>query len=386
MRILFASLAAYGHIYPMVPLALALRKAGHSVTFATTEPFHPLLTSFELDPVPAGIGMTEAFAQAGGPGFDPKSASPQRLPTVIAEVFGAVLPRAFAKDLHSVLEEVKPDLVINEAANHGGVLAAIRVGVPQIRHGLSRVTAFNAGPQALAWKRVVEVAAELGVPDYPAAPEAVPYLDIYPESMQEKNFLRAPRRIPIRPVPVSEPGELPAWVITREASRPLVYLTLGTAFSSVPVLRMAIDGLAALDVDVLVAAGPLVDTEALGHLPDNVHVERWLPQADLLQHLDLVVHHGGTGTTLGALANALPQLVLPQGADQFINAEALVTSGAGVRLAGAEVSAEAIAERATELLTDGKAREAARAVAAEIAAMPAPEDVVPKLISFASAG
>ena len=39
MRILFSSRPAFGHVYPLMPLALAARDAGHNVTFATTGVF-----------------------------------------------------------------------------------------------------------------------------------------------------------------------------------------------------------------------------------------------------------------------------------------------------------------------------------------------------------
>jgi hypothetical protein len=38
--------------------------------------------------------------------------------------------------------------------------------------------------------------------------------------------------------------------------------------------------------------------------PDNVHVERWVPQQDVLAHARAAVVHGGSGSTLGALAPA----------------------------------------------------------------------------------
>jgi UDP:flavonoid glycosyltransferase YjiC (YdhE family) len=85
-------------------------------------------------------------------------------------------------------------------------------------------------------------------------------------------------------------------------------------------LTTAIEGLAMLDARVVVAAGR-VRPDQLGDLPDNITLQPWVPQANLLPHVDVVVHHGGSGTTLGALTVGAPQLILPQGADQFANAE-----------------------------------------------------------------
>jgi UDP:flavonoid glycosyltransferase YjiC (YdhE family) len=78
----------------------------------------------------------------------------------------------------------------------------------------------------------------------------------------------------------------------------------------------------------------------------------------------------------------VPQLVLPQGADQFANAAALVEAGVAARLE--EATASSVAEHARALLAPGPHREAVRALAAEIAAMPAPAEVARRLPRLAA--
>ena len=134
---------------------------------------------------------------------------------------------------------------------------------------------------------------------------------------------------------------------------------------------------------MLVAAGPAVDVAQLGDVPGNVLVERWVPQARLMPHIDLLVHHGGSGTTLGALSTGVPQLVLPRGADQFVNAAAVHDSGAGARLLPDEADASAIGAAARGLLADDRTRQVAGRISAEIAAMPAPEELAGRLPELA---
>jgi UDP:flavonoid glycosyltransferase YjiC (YdhE family) len=153
-------------------------------------------------------------------------------------------------------------------------------------------------------------------------------------------------------------------------------------------LTTAIEGLARLDARVVVAAGR-VRLDQLGDVPDNVTVQTWVPQVELLPHVDVVVHHGGCGATLGALTVGAPQLILPQGADQFPNADALSAAGAGLRLLPDESSANAIAEHTRKLLPHhGHAghRDAARAIAEEIARMPSPDEVARRLPEYAKRG
>ncbi len=136
-------------------------------------------------------------------------------------------------------------------------------------------------------------------------------------------------------------------------------------------LRTAAAALVGLDLDVLVAAGSVAVGDLDGLASDRVRVEPFVAQAELLasDHPPvLVVHHGGSGTTLGAAAAGIPQLFLPQGADQFFNAAAVTEVGAGATLA----SPDGVTEAAAALIADGPARASARALASEIAAVPSP--------------
>jgi UDP:flavonoid glycosyltransferase YjiC (YdhE family) len=72
----------------------------------------------------------------------------------------------------------------------------------------------------------------------------------------------------------------------------------------------------------------------------------------------------------GAFAHGLPQLVLPQGGDQFMNAEAIELACAGLALHPAEVTGGAVADRLTRLLEEPSFTTAAATVRDELAAMP----------------
>jgi UDP:flavonoid glycosyltransferase YjiC (YdhE family) len=99
-----------------------------------------------------------------------------------------------------------------------------------------------------------------------------------------------------------------------------------------------------------------------------------VPQHVVLSHCTAVVSHGGSGTALGTLAVGLPQLCLPQGADQFLNAAAIASSGAGLALSSSEVTAQAVRECLARLLRDASFAIASQRIADDIAAMPPPAD------------
>lgn len=320
MRVLFSSLAAHGHTYPLIPLAAAARAAGHDVSFATGGVMHPALRVAGFEPIDAGMSILEAAPEAISELFGDAAAdlTSEQLRSVGAAAFGSVLPRRFLRDLEPVLRALEPELVVFDGANSGAELAARQAGVPAVSHGFG--PAVSAGFEEHR-QRLAEFATDLGI----SAPveESVPFLDIYPASLQGPETASSEHRVAMRPVPHSEPTPLPERVLRRDRDRKLVYLTFGTGFGTAAGLRQAIGALARPEVQVLVATGPSVEVEELGELPDNVMAEPWVPQAEVLRHADLFVHHGGSGTTLGALSAGVPQLLLPAGADQFANAEAV---------------------------------------------------------------
>ena len=79
-------------------------------------------------------------------------------------------------------------------------------------------------------------------------------------------------------------------------------------------------------------------------------------------------------------------LLLPQGANQFTNAERAEALGVARCLGPPDVRPEAVRVAVRALLDDPSYRQRARAVAEEIAAMPSPGDVVPGLEELAAAG
>jgi MGT family glycosyltransferase len=97
--------------------------------------------------------------------------------------------------------------------------------------------------------------------------------------------------------------------------------------------RAAVEALATLPIRVLLTVGDGRDLDELGRLPDTVHVERWVPQDDVLPHAAAFVSHGGFGSTLGALSHGVPLVVVPLfSADQWENGAAVARAGAGLAL------------------------------------------------------
>ncbi|NMO89307.1 glycosyltransferase [Actinomycetospora sp. TBRC 11914] len=395
MRILVAALGAPGHAFPLVPLARALHDAGHDVTFATGPDLEPVIATSGVPTTAVGRPATEAFREVMiGRGLTERPSDQEVMREVASEVFGAVLPRSVAGDLVPRLREQPPDVVVAEVGDPGAALAARVLGVPCVLHSFGRRPSPVAPMSVTVPARLATVAAELAVPLAEGDALGHAYLDLCPPSLQEPDsvaHLAGLTELPLRPVAWNPPTP---FAPRRLTGRPWVLLTLGTSFGEAGVLRTALDGLSALDVDVLVAAGSVDAGELAGLERRGVQVESFVPQADLLRGAvdgvaappALVVHHGGSGTTLACAGAGVPQVLLPQGADQFSNAQAVTTVGAGVQLRGDEVTGEAVTAAVTALLGGGRELAAARALAAEVAALPAPDEVAARVERWAVPG
>jgi UDP:flavonoid glycosyltransferase YjiC (YdhE family) len=382
MKLLLSARPAYGHVYPMMPLARAARAEGHDVEFATAGAFVSKLEGLGFATHDVGLTIHEAHARlAASLSLEsdriPRGADGRPDPEVGAQFFVDVIADRTAADLAVVLPKVKPDVVVYDQYDFGAAVVAHVAGLPAVGHAVSprlpdEIMAMFAGDRLdRLW---ADHGASLGSLDVFIGDA---YLDIIPAMLQQPSFLSNPARIPMRSIPFVEPGAaFPAWVAGTR--RPLVYLTLGTIVASDEVLRPVIEGLATLDVDVLVALGAATGTD-LGPLPNNVRVEAFVDQPAVLAHADLAVHHGGTGTTLAALGCGTPQLLLPKGADQFFNADLMAAAELASVLEPSAVMPHSVATEAERALTHR--RPAGDTARRQIAAMPHPADVLDELIA-----
>jgi UDP:flavonoid glycosyltransferase YjiC (YdhE family) len=378
VKIMFASLGAYGHLYPMMPLALACADAGHEAVIASGPPFLGRLPLPTVRGYPEDLELDSAIQEAR-----------RRHPDLHDQdfsmaMFADVTAESVAPTMIEQCEQVRPDLVIYEAMNTGAGVAASVLGIPAVAYAIALASFFygslhaaTAGYQRGLWLQRGRT------PPGGNGLLAAALINPVPPTLRRAGGGEG-LTIPIRSVAYNEStAEVPPWLRTTH-TRPRVYLTLGTvSFGAVEVLSRAVAEIAALDVDVLVTVGPEGEPAALGEVADNVYVERFVAQSAVLPLVDLIVHHGGTGTVLSALEVGLPQLLLPQGADQFLNAEILAAAGAARALSTDAHQPGAIGEEVRELLGNAPERQAATRLRNEIAAMPSPGDVVPALVKLA---
>ncbi len=108
--------------------------------------------------------------------------------------------------------------------------------------------------------------------------------------------------------------------------------------------------------------------------PDNFIQRPWVPQLELLPHLDAVISHGGHNTVCEALSEGLPLVVAPIKDDQPVIAQQVVDAGCGLRLSFTRPRPALLAEAVRRVLDEPAFAEAAEVVRASfLAAGGAPE-------------
>jgi MGT family glycosyltransferase len=155
-------------------------------------------------------------------------------------------------------------------------------------------------------------------------------------------------------------------------------------FNDLSAFGQLLGALSEIDCSVVATIGRGNDPAALGPLPENARVEEYIPQALLLPHCDAMVSHGGSGSVLAALAEGLPLALVPRGADQFDNAARCRELGVAEVLMPDEVTGNAVRDAVLGLLERPSYRERAQELAAEIAAMPSPEERVADILDWAA--
>ena len=377
MRVLITTPGGLGHVNPMVPLARAIAARGHDVLWALPRRTVNVVERAGLRAVAAGPKEPVYPADVMREFPELAELSPAERPTVMfGKLFGAMTAPPFLADLLPLAVDWRPDLFVADAAELTAHIVAAELAVPSVTKGFGAIlpaarTAHAAEDIAPLWRdHGMEPRPHAGCYDHL-------YLDIYPPELQQDGASHVPRREMLRPVTDAGATDPSADIPLPEArpDAPLVYVTMGTVFNDADPLRVVLAGLGELDVRALVTVGPNADPASLGPQPAHIRVERYVPQDAVLPFCDAVVSHAGSGTVLATLAEGIPQLCLPQGADQFLNADAVASSGSGQSLMPDVASSDAVRNAVKAILEESSYRSAAERISASIATMPSPDDV-----------
>ncbi|WP_343962511.1 nucleotide disphospho-sugar-binding domain-containing protein, partial [Streptosporangium amethystogenes] len=366
MRVLFAVNREKSIFQYLVPLAWALRTAGHEVCVAGQPSFAKVITQAGLTAVPLGddrdpwritenrqdrLDALRVGIMAPYDAFDdPAKATWEYLkPGMLKATQGwhRVSNFPIIKELVDFARHWQPDLVIWAPLSYAGPIAAKACGAAHARL-LFGVDVYG-GVRRL-YRRLNEQQPPEDRAD-PLADWLASYgrkygfdfsedmltgnftIDQFPLSLQIEaeglHYLR------MQYVPYGGPAVVPDWLRT-PPRRPRVGLTMGLDATEVyngydVDVQVILDALADLDIE-LVATVAESEQRKLARVPGNARLVSYVPWQAMVPTCSAVIHHAGAATLATTALHPVPHLSLHYHYDQPILARKLAEHGAGLEI------------------------------------------------------
>lgn len=417
MRVLLTSFAQDAHFSPSVPLAWALRTAGHEVRVASQPALTDSIVKAGLTAVPVGRDHrhepwlhrfgAEILGQHQNADF--LEMRHEKLDfdfllghfTVMCPVFWSEVNNdSMIRELVDFAQSWRPDLIIWEPFTFAGAVAARVSGAAHARlisfpdmflstrrrflAELAQTPPENRDDALEEW--LTWTLAQFNCPFDEEMITGQWSIDQTPRCVQLP--LGQPT-VTMRYIPYNGlvPTVVPDWLRTTP-ERPRVCITLGITSRKVRAFQaVAIEDLFETVSDLDIEAVLTLDAaqrEALRHelsmgVPSNIRMVEHVPLDALLPTCSAIVHHGGAGTWTTAAAYGVPQIALSSMWDHFYRAKRLEELGAGLHLPAEELTASGLRGRLERLLNEPAFRDNADRLRQEMSAAPAPNDVVPVL-------
>ncbi|TDC72759.1 DUF1205 domain-containing protein, partial [Micromonospora sp. KC606] len=297
MRVLFVTPPSTARMYPLIPLAWALRSAGCLVHVASWSGFAPTINLTGLVAAPLGDPVGDPVRLAG--------------PAVADAITGYA-------------SRWRPDLVVWDRYAPAADVAARGVGAASVQL-VPIVDRLNSSMVDEDWATQV--------------PDAT--LEPTPPSLRPAPALGD---LPIRHIPYHGPAIVPSW-LRRRARRSRVFAGLDPADGRLGTLFEAVDG---LDLE-LICAAPMRELPPGVLIPGNVRILDATPVDALLRTCAALVHDGTA--VADALAYGLPHLVPDGSAGAELGKRILhLTTDPAVRDEAERLRAEVLAMPAPDAL------------------------------------
>lgn len=423
VRVLFQPYPATTHVHTQVPLAWALRSAGHEVCVATQPDVTDEITRAGLTAIPVGDPLDLEAKMAPNVDDQPDEISdgtwldvldiselrPERLTHDYMQgvftawtsfVYQTSHPYRMLDELVDFARWWRPDLVIWDTMTFAGPLAAKASGAAHARllFGLDLVGWMRQHYRAALRDRPPELR------DDPLEEWLGRLARRYGQRFSEDLVvgqwtidpvppsLRLPvdqHHVSVRYMPYNGRATIPEW-LRRPTERRRVCLTLGVSFREVVGGDQAsvsdlLEAVADLDVEV-VATLNADQLAATPRMPGNVRAVEFVPMDALLPSCSAIIHHSGSGTFLTALAHGVPQVIVPS--HMWCNAPRayrLEKAGAALCHEAGELSLDGLRHSLLQVLEEPSYAASAAEIREEILGTPTPGDIVPALAALADA-
>lgn len=407
MRFLIVTMPVSGHVGPALPISKKLVERGHEVRWYTSARFQDRIESTGARFVPFRVARDLDYDRTNE--LFPERARLKGLSQAKWDLKKLVIDLAVeqCEDVAGILRQFSADVVLGDTFAFSAQLVAEQMGFPLALLNITNlyIPSQDTAPDGLGiapsvtpfgrvrnrllnWlvfrvllgdvnRHFNKARAELGLSPVRetlfevAALHSQLFLQPsitafeYPRSDLPDHVRFIGSLLPPAPADFTPP---PWWEELR-SERPVVLVTQGTlATDPEQLLVPSIRGLAGEDILIVATSGnELGNHERLAPLPGNVRLERFVPFARLMPHVDVMVTNGGYGGIHFALADGVPLVAGGQSEDKAETCARIAWSGVGINLKSASPTPEKIASAVRTVLGDPRYRQNATAMQSELA-------------------
>jgi len=365
-KYLFVVPPFFGHISPVITVGVRLIEMGHDVRWTgltrIDEKFFPAENSYihleaeylnNQDEVERILAM-----QDQGPNLSVFEAA-------VLATEGTAIP--FAKIMMSGIErlirEFSPDVIVNDCLALAGGLAAFKHGIPYattIPVPPNVMGDPDTMPKIVNWhlERVRKLQCSVGIETERNIVHSEE-LNVIFTSKEFSGMKEVPDSVkfvgPVQGLPQEIPFE---WELLKNIHTPIVYITIGTLLHDIrkAYFEKIVEAFGNMDVTFIAATDPGI----LEQWPDNFIVKDFVPQTELMKHVDAVICHGGFNTVNDTIMHGLPILITPIAYDHFHTANLITRAGCGKSIKYKRIKIKDLQDALIEILSIPAFREAAK--------------------------
>jgi len=369
-RFLFVVPPFWGHINPSLSIGKTLLERGHDVAWAGMSQLKE-----ELLPDGGIYYFMRETAENNKDDIDRiiklqnKGANVPALEALKLGLEDTYIP--FAKmmidEFNRLVDEYKPDVIINDCITFVGCLSAYLKNIPSATITPITPNALNdpsTAPKVTEWvhNSILELQRSVGIEDDGEFVSSKT-LNLFYTSQKFVGYKDSdcPPYMKFIGALTGRPDNTPFdWEKLNKSTLPKIYISIGTVIvdSRKEFFSKMTEALKDKAVTVIAAADP----DILEEWPDNFIVQSYVPQSELLQHVDVVIGHGGLNTVCDTYMNGIPMLVIPMAFDQSHTGALIENYGCGIRIKYKRMRVKDIEQAIDELLYNPKYKKAAKEI------------------------
>lgn len=391
-RFLFVVPPFFGHISPTLSIGSSLIARGHEVKWIGITPLAvkhiPEGGEFIYPAADLAEHQEEIDRILKRQDDGPACSGPEVMKLALEETY-VPFARIMMKGLGNFVDEWKPDVIVNDCITFAGALCAHIKGIPSVTTTPVPPDVIGdtqtSAPKIFEWQQqlIKGLQQELGIYGDDIFIHSHK-LNLVFTSQEFAGFTETPPHMKfVGPVKGRPNHAAFDWEKLATAKTPKVFVSLGTLLVDIRAafFQKLIDAFADQPVTIIAATNP----DIFEVWPDNFIVNSFVPQTELMPHMDAVICHGGFNTVNDTFTNGLPMLITPIAYDHFHTAKLIVNAGCGISIRYKRLKIADLQNAVFELLENPQYRNAALKIKETFIASGGNDKAVQLLEDFAEA-